>query len=57
VSWPSNGPLELTLFVDRGMVEIAAADGTVWITSLYFPADPEGEMRFERTSKTASAKV
>lgn len=39
--WPANGLLDLTLFIDRGLVELSAADGLVWITNLYFPADPE----------------
>jgi fructan beta-fructosidase len=39
--WPASGVLDLTLFIDRGLVELSAADGLVWITNLFFPADPE----------------
>jgi fructan beta-fructosidase len=39
--WPADGVLDLTLFIDRGLVELSAADGLTWITNLYFPADPE----------------
>lgn len=39
--WPAGGILDLILFVDRGLVELSAADGLVWITNLFFPADPE----------------
>jgi len=39
--WPATGELDLTLFIDRGLVELSAADGLVWITNLFFPADPE----------------
>jgi fructan beta-fructosidase len=39
--WPASGVLDLTLFIDRGLVELSAADGLVWVTNLFFPADPE----------------
>ena len=39
--WPASGKLDLTLFIDRGLVELSAADGLIWITNLFFPADPE----------------
>jgi fructan beta-fructosidase len=39
--WPPNGKLDLTLFIDRGLVELSAADGLVWVTNLFFPADLE----------------
>ncbi len=39
--WPKNGVLDLTVYLDRGLVELSAADGLVWITNLFFPADPE----------------
>lgn len=39
--WPATGALDLTLFIDRGLVELSAADGLVWITNLFFPAHPE----------------
>lgn len=42
--WPEHGPLDMTLFTDRGLVELSAADGLVWITNLFFPADPEAPL-------------
>lgn len=39
--WPANDVLDLTLFIDRGLVELSAADGLVWITNLFYPANPE----------------
>lgn len=42
--WPENGMLDLTVYVDRGLVELSAADGLVWITNLFFPADPEAPL-------------
>jgi fructan beta-fructosidase len=41
LDWPANGSADLSLFIDRGLVELCAADGAVWITNLYFPDDPE----------------
>lgn len=42
--WPASGVLDLTLFIDRGLVELSAADGLVWITNLFYPADPEAPL-------------
>lgn len=41
IDWPANDVLEIVLFIDRGLVELCAADGLVWITNLFYPADPE----------------
>lgn len=41
LDWPANGSAELTLFVDRGLAELSATDGLVWITNLHFPDAPE----------------
>lgn len=41
VHWPQNGALDLTLFIDRGLVELSVADGVVWITNLFYPVDPD----------------
>lgn len=45
--WPESGTLDVTVFVDRGLVELTAADGLVWITNLFFPADPDAPLRTE----------
>lgn len=39
--WPKTGSCELILFIDRGLAELSAADGLVWITNLFYPANPE----------------
>lgn len=39
--WPTNDVLDLTLFIDRGLVELSAAQGLVWITNLFYPASPD----------------
>jgi fructan beta-fructosidase len=39
--WPEAGGLDVTLFIDRGLVELCAAEGLVWITNLFYPADIE----------------
>lgn len=39
-TWPSSEPLDVTLFIDRGLVELSLADGLVSVTNLYFPDDP-----------------
>ncbi|WP_163266303.1 glycoside hydrolase family 32 protein [Chelativorans alearense] len=46
-AWPERGALDITVFIDRGLVELGAADGLVWITNLFFPADPEAEARVD----------
>lgn len=45
VDWPPSGTLDVTLYVDRGIVELTAASGQVWITNLYFPENPDGPAR------------
>lgn len=40
LDWPADGSACLSLFIDRGLVELCAADGTVWITNLHYPDDP-----------------
>ncbi|MBE9640849.1 glycoside hydrolase family 32 protein [Salipiger mangrovisoli] len=42
--WPEDQPLSVELYVDRGMVELLLADGTVSLTNLHFPAMPEGPL-------------
>ncbi len=42
--WPQSGILDLTIYIDRGLVELGAADGLVWISNLFFPADPEAAL-------------
>lgn len=39
---PETGELALELYVDRGLVELVAGDGLVWITNLFFPEHPAG---------------
>lgn len=56
LTWPAGGPLELSIFIDRGLVELGTADGLVWITNLFYPADPDTEPRVEnRRSQKPSA--
>lgn len=43
--WPADGPLALDLHIDRGLVELSAAGGTIWITTQHYPEDPAGELR------------
>ena len=45
LDWPEDGPLMMEFNVDRGIVECANRDGTVWITSLFYPADPAAPLR------------
>ena len=40
--FPKAGPLRLDIHVDRGVVELATADGLIWITQLFYPP-PAGE--------------
>lgn len=37
-----EGPFDLDVFVDNGLVEIGCAGGRHWVSNLYFPADPAG---------------
>ncbi len=37
-----DGPFDLDVFVDHGLVEIGCAGGRHWVSNLYFPADPSG---------------
>lgn len=39
VPWSAGG-LDVTLYIDRGFVEMAAASGQVWVTNLFYPDDP-----------------
>ena len=50
--WPHEGGLNVTLFIDRGLVELCAADGEVWITNLFFPANPEAPTTIRRANQT-----
>jgi len=43
--WPDGDVLDITLFIDRGLVELSAADGLVWITNLFYPEHPEAGLR------------
>ncbi len=45
LNWPAHGPLKVDVFFDRGLVELSANDGLVWITNLFYPADPEASLR------------
>lgn len=47
LAWPEHGALELTLFIDHGLVELSAADGLVWMTNLFYPTERNAEPRFE----------
>ena len=41
-AYPDQGPMRLKLCVDHGLVEMATADGVIWITQIFFPANVEG---------------
>lgn len=45
--WPAGGALDIVLFLDRGLAELSAADGLVWITNLFYPANPDAAPRIE----------
>lgn len=56
--WPASGPLDVTVFIDRGLVELTVADGLVWITNLFFPSDPEAPLRAQvRQAEPAGGSV
>ncbi|UYN98955.1 MAG: glycoside hydrolase family 32 protein [Devosia sp.] len=44
IGWPATGALDVSLHVDRGLVELSAGHGLVWITNLFFPTHPEADM-------------
>jgi fructan beta-fructosidase len=44
LAYPAEGTLALELYVDRGLVELGTGDGLVWITNLFFPEHPAGEV-------------
>lgn len=37
-----DGPFDLEVFVDNGLVEIGCAGGRHWLSNIYFPADASG---------------
>ncbi len=39
---------DLEICVDRGLVELSACNGLVWVTMQYFPDQPKGEVRLIR---------
>lgn len=43
IDWPEGG-LDLTLYVDQGVVELCADRGRVWITNLFYPEEPAGAL-------------
>ncbi len=45
IELPADGPLDLEIFVDNGLVELNIGDGLVWMTNLYFPTNPYGGLR------------
>lgn len=45
LNWPDQGALKVDVFYDRGLVELSANDGLVWITNLFYPADPAAGLR------------
>lgn len=45
LDWPEHGALDVDVFCDRGLVELGTSDGLVWITNLFFPADPEAALQ------------
>ena len=52
--WVAPQGLRLTLYIDRGLVELCAADGLVWITNLFFPDAPETEPRLASRQVTGA---
>lgn len=55
--WPDKGPLAITIFIDRGMVELITDHGLLWITSLFFPEDPAAPARLEICQKQEPTHV
>lgn len=51
--WPPAGGLDLKVYVDRGVVELSAASGLVWITNLFYPQHPEGAVVITTRQATA----
>lgn len=43
VKWPETGPLTLSAYVDRGLVELSTSSGLLWITNLFYPSDLEAK--------------
>jgi fructan beta-fructosidase len=43
IDWPEGG-LDLTLYVDQGVVELCADRGRVWMTNIFFPEEPAGAL-------------
>ncbi|WP_268236444.1 glycoside hydrolase family 32 protein [Actibacterium pelagium] len=52
--WPMEETLELQFYVDRGVVELSAMDGTLWVTNLFYPEDPGGEVRILPNKNTTT---
>lgn len=40
-----DGPFDIEIFVDHGLVEIGCAGGRCWVSNLYFPTDAAGAVR------------
>ncbi len=55
LAYPTEGPLALELYVDRGLVELGSSDGLVWITNLFFPEHPPGEVAIVTREETENA--
>ena len=41
---PSSSSIDLELFVDNGVVELGVSGGLLWLTDLFFPANPAGRL-------------
>lgn len=49
-----DGPFDIDVFVDNGLVEIGCAGGRHWVSNLYFPADPAGPVKLTSSSHKVS---
>ena len=41
LDWPPEG-VTGDLYIDHGLTELCLSQGTVWLTNLHYPADPQG---------------
>ncbi|MCB1334457.1 MAG: GH32 C-terminal domain-containing protein, partial [Roseivivax sp.] len=53
IGWPPDRPVSVDLYVDRGLVEIFVADGTLSLTDLHFPQAPEGPLTLTHHARAA----
>lgn len=54
---PPAEPIVIDLYVDRGLVEIGVDKGRMWLTNLFFPENPEGELHIDSPRQDRSDDV